>query len=92
MIVKMKRLTLLCLATDRDATLESLRELGVVHVADVRPPEGDDLDALRAQLADAERALAALPAEAQPGNATAADGDRPADEVVAEVLALLERR
>ena len=49
MIVKMKRLTLLCLATDRDAALESLRELGVVHVADVRPPEGDDLDALRAR-------------------------------------------
>ena len=87
MIVKMKRLTLLCLATDRDAALESLRELGVVHVADVRPPEGEDLDALRAWLADGERALAALPAEVAP-----AEEDRPADELVAEVLAVLERR
>ena len=87
MIVKMKRLTLLCLATDRDAALESLRELGVVHVADVRPPQGEELDALRARLADAERALGALPAEV-----VAAGAERPADEVVAEVLALLARR
>jgi len=87
MIVKMKRLTLLCLAAHRDAALESLRELGVVHVADVRPPEGQELDALRARLAGAERALDALPAEAAAGEA-----DRSADELVAEVLALLERR
>jgi V/A-type H+-transporting ATPase subunit I len=87
MIVKMKRLTLLCLATDRDAALESLRELGVVHVADLRPPEGAELDALRARHAGAQRALDALPAEA-----AAAETARPADEVVAEVLALLERR
>ena len=62
MIVRMKRLTLLCLATDRDAALESLRELGVVHVTDRQAPEGAELEALRARLADAERALAALPA------------------------------
>jgi len=86
MIVKMKRLTLLCLATDRDAALESLREVGVVHVADRRPPAGEELEALRARLADAERALGALPA------AAAAEADRPADELVAEVLALLARR
>jgi V/A-type H+/Na+-transporting ATPase subunit I len=86
MIVKMKRLTLLCLATDRDAALESLRELGVVHVTDRRPPEGQELEALRGRLADAQRALDALP----PG--AAAEADRPADELVAEVLALLDRR
>ena len=87
MIVRMKRLTLLCLAADRDAALESLRELGVVHVVDVRPPQGEELDALRARLADAARALDALPAET-----AAAEMDRPADELVTEVLALLERR
>jgi len=93
MIVKMKRLTLLCLDSGRDATVESLRELGVVHVADVRPPEGEELDALRARLGDAEHALAALPAEAVPAEAAAAaEADRPAEELVAEVLALLERR
>jgi len=88
MIVKMKRLTLLCLRADRDGALESLRELGVVHVADRRPPEGVELEALRAQLVDGERALDALPAEA----AAAAEADRPPAELVAEVLAVLARR
>jgi V/A-type H+-transporting ATPase subunit I len=86
MIVKMKRLTLLCLATDRDAALESLRGLGVVHVTDRRTPEGVELEALRARLADAERALAALPAEVVPSGA-----DRPPDDLVAEVLAVIAR-
>ena len=61
MIVKMKRLTLLCLTDDRDAALEQLRALGVVHVTDRRPPAGDELDALRARLAEEQRALDALP-------------------------------
>ena len=46
---------------DRDAALDELRGLGVVHVTDRRPPAGDELEALRARLAGAERALAALP-------------------------------
>jgi len=93
MIVRMKRLTLLCLTGDRDGALEDLRELGVVHVTDRRPPAGDELEALRARLAAAERALDALPqakegAAAAPVAAAAPD----AAEVVAEVLALLDRR
>ena len=51
MIVRMKRLTLLCLSGDRDGALEALRETGVVHVTDRRPPAGDELEALRAGLA-----------------------------------------
>ena len=66
MIVKMKRLTLLCLTDDRDAALEQLRALSVVHVTDRRPPAGDELDALRARLAEEQRALEALP-ESEPG-------------------------
>jgi V/A-type H+-transporting ATPase subunit I len=89
MIVRMKRLTLLCLSGDRDGALEALRELGVVHVTDRRPPAGDELEALRARLAAAERALDALP-ETKEG-AAAASGPG-AEEVVAEVLALLDRR
>ena len=86
MIVKMKRLTLLCMATDRDAALDSLCGLGVVHVTDRRTPEGVELEALRARLADAERALAALPADVAPSGA-----DRSPDDLVAEVLAVLAR-
>ena len=32
MIEKMKKLTLICLKDDKQATLEALRELGVMHI------------------------------------------------------------
>jgi V/A-type H+-transporting ATPase subunit I len=90
MIVRMKRLTLLCLTDDRDPALDALRELGVVHVTDRRPPSGDELEALRARLADEQRALdaltAAAPGEPEPGE------HLPAPQVVAEVTELLDRR
>ena len=93
MIVRMKRLTLLCLSGDRDGALEALRELGVVHVTDRRPPAGDELEALRARLAAAERALDALPETKDGAAAAPAAAAAPgAAEVVAEVLALLDRR
>ncbi len=91
MIVRMKKLTLLCLTSGTDEALDALRDLGVVHVTDRRPPAGDDLDALRSRLAEAERALAALP-KTTPGAATAAASAADADAAVAEVLALLDRR
>ena len=89
MIVRMKRLTLLCLTEDRDAALEALRELVVVHVTDRRPPAGDELEALRARLAAVERALDALP---EPKDGAAADPAADAGVVVAETLTLLDRR
>jgi len=60
MIVPMKKITVLCLAEDRDAALEDLRELGAVHVVDVRPPAGEDVDMARAQLDTVSKALAEL--------------------------------
>jgi V/A-type H+-transporting ATPase subunit I len=91
MIVRMKRLTLLCLTRDRDAALDELRALGLVHVADSRPPAGEELDALRTRLAAAERALAALP-EGRTAPAAGEASPAGAAGVVAEVLALLDRR
>ncbi len=91
MIVRMKRLTLVCRESRRDEALEALGELGVVHVTPVRPPEGAELDALRARLADARRALAALPARPEAG----ADPDAGAEDApdrVAAVLEVLARR
>ena len=90
MIVKMKRLTLLCLTDDREGALEQLRALGVVHVTDRRPPAGDELDALSSRLAAAERALDAL-SRTGVGDAVAPEPQAP-EEVVSEVLALLDRR
>ena len=95
MIVRMKKLTVLCLTSDRDEALGALRDLGVVHVTDRRPPAGDDLDALRGRLAATQRALSGLPKKAARGRRreTRAAGE-PAEtgDVVADVLALLDRR
>lgn len=60
MIVPMKRLTLLCLHKDREATLEALERLGVVHVVPVRPPAGEEVDEARNRVARAERAVDVL--------------------------------
>ena len=93
MIVRMKRLTLLCMTGDCDGALGELRALGVVHVTDRRPPAGDELDTLRAGLTGAQRALAALPAPAAEDGQGAVAGEPPAPEaVIAEVVALLDRR
>jgi len=92
MIVRMKRLTLLCLAADRDAALEALRDLGVVHVTDRQPPAGEELETLRGRLAEARCVLDALPAGAEAAETGVAGTDRPAGELVDEVLDLLDRR
>ncbi len=61
MIVPMKRLTLLCLASSRDATLRSLQDLGVVHVTSLKPPDSRALETSRNHLAYVKRALETMP-------------------------------
>jgi V/A-type H+-transporting ATPase subunit I len=63
MIVSMQRLTLLCLAAEREKALAALRELGVVHLVPVQPSEGRDVDELRARLNHIRRVLEVLPAK-----------------------------
>ena len=80
MIVAMQRLTLLCLASEREPTVEAIRELGVVHVVPVQAPEGESLEAARAALSRGERARVLLQAAAKHADAkaaAAADGARP---------------
>lgn len=84
MIVPMQRVILLCRAADRDASLEALRELGVLHLSPIRPPESKDLEQARARWAHVQRALEALPA----GVPQAASG-QPADVVVDKIWSLL---
>ena len=64
MIVPMKNVTVLCLEADRDAALERLRELGVVHLTPVRPVESDDIEERRKEWDYLRRALEVLPAKA----------------------------
>jgi len=57
----MKKLTLLCTRASREQTLESLRDMGVLHLQHVTPPEGEGLEEARNHLAYLRRALEVLP-------------------------------
>ncbi len=87
MIVPMKKLTLLCVAHDRAATLEALRELGALHVTPVVSPAGSGLDVAREKAAGLRRVVEALPAapDAKPTG-------RDAWTVVAETSDLMDER
>lgn len=64
MIVKMKKLTLLCTPAQREQTLKKLRDLEVVHVEHVQAPEGSELEQARNHLLYVQRAKEVL--EARP--------------------------
>ena len=87
MIVPMQKLTLLCLAHDRAATLEALRGLGVLHVKPVVTPAGSGLEDAREKAAGLRRLLEAIPAlpDAKPTG-------RDAWKVVSETSDLLDER
>ena len=59
MIVPMKRLALLCLDSDRERTLETLRDLGCVQL-DLAASESSEAAAAKSRLADAGRAVLIL--------------------------------
>jgi V/A-type H+/Na+-transporting ATPase subunit I len=61
MIVKMKKLTLLCTRDSREETLAELRALGAVHLQHIQPPEGADLEEARKLVDHLRRALDVLP-------------------------------
>jgi V/A-type H+-transporting ATPase subunit I len=88
MIAPMKRVTVLCLASDEEATLEHLRALGILHLAPVQLPEAPDVEAARRELTRVRRVLDVLPARA----AGAPAAGRPARETVEAVWALVQRR
>jgi V/A-type H+-transporting ATPase subunit I len=88
MIVRMQKLTLLCLAADQDRTLEALRDLGVVHLTHVKRPEGSDLDQARNRLAHLRRVLEVLPKKSE----GAPPSGQPAEEVVEAVWQLILQR
>jgi V/A-type H+-transporting ATPase subunit I len=80
MIVKMKKLTLLCLASEKDQTLESVREFGQLHVDHIQKPEGHDLETLRLKLAHVGRVL-----ETWPKGEAEATSEMTADQVLGRV-------
>ena len=84
MIVKMRHLDLVCVAADKEATLEKLRALGVVHL-DLSGAQGAEFSAVKGEMADAERAVRLI-LKAREGKDVAELEIRPHG--VAEVLAI----
>ena len=87
MIVKMKKLTLLVSAREREAALKTLRKLGVLHVKYVKSPSSDEIYNLQNQLADVERVEYILEGEVKN-----AGTDMDAAELVAGTLELAQRQ
>ena len=52
MIVKMKKITLLCVENERAAALEQLRELGIVHVDHESRVESENVTAMEEKLSE----------------------------------------
>lgn len=59
MIVKMRHLDLVCVASEKEATLAKLRDLGAVHL-DLRSATGAAVAAAKGEAADAEKAVRAI--------------------------------
>lgn len=80
MIVKMKKLTLLCTPSEQEQTLEKLRDLKVVHVKHVKAPVSSKLEAARNHLQYVQRAQEVL--QARPDtDPTGKDADQLVDAV-----------
>ena len=56
MIVKMRKITLLVEDKHREAALKKLRELGVLHVRNVKNPSSDDITSIETDLVNVEKA------------------------------------
>lgn len=93
----MKRLTLLCLDRDKEATLEALRDMGVVHVTNVTEPGGVELETIKEELHDGCRALhmveaVSAAARAETKDATSKHGVRQPAQTLDVARALSARR
>lgn len=82
MIVKMLHLDLICVAAEKESTLERLRALGAVHL-DMRAAAGEAIVVAKGEAADAERAVRLIMKARE-----SAEGGEPRVRSVAEVLAV----
>ena len=89
MIVPMKKLSLLCLAEQRESTLEALRELGVMHIAYEQQSHSEDRVKLEAEAAALEK-INNLLAGRKVAAAATAEEVAPEPEKITELLNELE--
>ena len=86
MIVKMKKLTLLCTQAQQEQTLDKLQELEVVHVKHIQPPQSSALEKARNHLQYVQRAQEVLSSRPD----TEPTGDDP-DQLVDRIWELLHK-
>jgi len=89
MIVSMKKVTLPMLAKEREEILKKLRQIGVLHIKNIREPVSEDIRSLEGLLANVERALE-LTAD-KPGRIKKIKTDN-VPSIVDEILSLDDRR
>jgi len=89
MITPMKKVTILCLDSDRQKSLETLRDLGILHVTPLKNPTGNGVNAAKNELLRVQKALDAIPeARKNIESRESVSGES----VIAEVQKLLEMR
>ena len=81
MIVKMRHFDLICVASEREATLERLRQLGVVHL-DLQSAAGEEVAEAKGAAAEAERAIRLI-RKARVKGEEAGNRERTVEEVLA---------
>ena len=61
MITPMKKVTIFCLDSDRQKSLEKLRDMGILHVTPLKTPTGNSVNVAKNDLLRIQKALDAIP-------------------------------
>lgn len=89
MITPMKKVTIFCLDSDRQKSLEKLRDMGILHVTPLKTPTGNSVNVAKNDLLRIQKALDAIPnTKKKKESPKSVSGES----VVAEVQRLLEKR
>ena len=91
MITPLKKITVLCLARDRDATVDALQKLGLLHVVPITPPTGEDLSETESQQARTRDAIEVVKLQSAPDGATPI-APLSGRDAVKEILGLVKQR
>lgn len=77
MIEKMKHVFIICRQQDRNSAVERLGDLGIVHVADVKPPQSDEIEQLRHEESQVEDAIRSIREYAENSHSSGQQAEAP---------------
>lgn len=83
MIVPMQKTTLLITQKSKARAMKLIRQLGVLHVRHVKPPQSEEIEILQNQVYHAEKALMLLEEAGSVNQSTAKDGEKAAERILA---------